>query len=303
MKILIIDDSRAMQTIVKRGIDQLGYNDLDIRQADSAEAGLEIIRTWEPYLILCDWHMPGMTGLDLLHTLNRQMLKIQIGFVTTESATERKAEAMKAGAKFFVQKPFDINTLHEAVLPIIQGSTQGEEGLKSTEEENLPIQQMALPDLESLQNILSHFCKESVSIYEQKTQKISLDEKEMPYLIGLLEEPEQKRVCTVIILDIHATCILGSSVASINKEQALKAIQEKAVPKSMINNCEKLFKALSLCIYEKENLLPVSVRSVNIIRNKVDSIERILNKEHEDRVDFTLSSEKYGEGKIAIIAS
>jgi len=66
MKILIVDDSRATQVIVRRVIEQLPYNSIAIANADNGKEGLEVIRTWEPDLIISDWHMPEMTVQESL---------------------------------------------------------------------------------------------------------------------------------------------------------------------------------------------------------------------------------------------
>jgi CheY-like chemotaxis protein len=58
-KILIVDDSKAMQTIVNRGIQAMGYSEIETRLASDGNEALDICRTWEPELVLCDWHMPG----------------------------------------------------------------------------------------------------------------------------------------------------------------------------------------------------------------------------------------------------
>jgi CheY-like chemotaxis protein len=118
MKILIVDDSKSMQHIVKRGLEKLGYDDLEIVLASNGTDALKLAKEWQPKLILSDWHMPGMTGLELVHELSMAMLDIDIGFVTTESSPKRLKEATDAGALFIISKPFDVETLHSAVVPV-----------------------------------------------------------------------------------------------------------------------------------------------------------------------------------------
>lgn len=300
-RILIVDDSRAMQTIVRRGIEQLGYDDIEIKQASSAVAGLDIIRNWEPNLVLCDWHMPEMTGLELLYSLNRQMLETQIGFVTTESAEERKKEAFAAGAKFFVQKPFDTATLHNAVLPLIQGSTEGEAGLTESEERESEENHIMLPDARSLHNIIQHFCQVDIKVSE--TSKLCLSNDSFPYLLGLLECSEDNKIRAVSIMDLDAVCILGGAITAIPIDKVLSAIGDKAIPKPFMHNCNKLLEGISVSIFEQSRFIPLKLRSTNAIRKRVSNLEKLLEKPADERIDVIVSSETYGEGRLTILAS
>ena len=66
MKILIVDDSKAMQQIVKRGLEKLGYDDLEIVLASSGIAALKLAKERKQTLILSDWLMLEMRGLELI---------------------------------------------------------------------------------------------------------------------------------------------------------------------------------------------------------------------------------------------
>ena len=66
MKILIVDDSKAMQQIVKRGLEKLGYDDLEIVLASSGIAELKLAKERKQTLILSDWLMLEMRGLELI---------------------------------------------------------------------------------------------------------------------------------------------------------------------------------------------------------------------------------------------
>ena len=303
MKILIVDDSRAMQTIVRRGIEQLGYDEMEMRKADNGKLALDIIRTWEPDLVLSDWHMPEMSGIELLKALNRQMLTTQIGFVTTETSPARKQEALEAGAKFFVQKPFDYHTLHEAVLPLLQGNSDGEAALSESQQatEQEEPNQVAITDVDTLSNILSHFSKAQLLVEE--TEPMALKEHDFPCLLGLFEYPETKKVRAVAIMNVNATCILGAAITAIPEERVRQAIQQKAVPKAMLGNCKKLMEAFASTLYDKETLKPMQLRSINIMRRNVDSIEKLLQKNVNERIDVEVAVQGYGSGNLTVLAS
>ncbi|MFT6390247.1 MAG: DNA-binding response OmpR family regulator [Cellvibrionaceae bacterium] len=301
MKILIVDDSRAMQNIVRRGIEQLGYDNMEIRNANNGKEALDIIRVWEPKLILCDWHMPEMSGVELLHSLNRQMISAQIGFVTTETSEARKIEALSAGAKFFVQKPFDYKTLHEAVLPIIQGNSEGETALEEEQHEEHESNHIALPDRETLNTILSTLSK--IKLFVEETDRIQLKDHHFPCLIGLFEDAVSKKVRAVAIMDLNGTCILGACVTAIPAERVKEIISQKAVPKQMINNCKSIMGEFCNSLYDQADLKPLKLRSINVMRKNVGSIEKLLSKPAEKRIDIEVAIQGYGSGNLTIVAS
>jgi two-component system chemotaxis response regulator CheY len=106
MKILVVDDSRAMRRIVSRTIRQAGYEGHDIVEAENGREALEMAKAEKPDLILSDWHMPEMTGIEFLRSLNAEGIEIPFGFVTSESTAEMVDAATEAGALFLLAKPF-----------------------------------------------------------------------------------------------------------------------------------------------------------------------------------------------------
>lgn len=106
MKILVVDDSRAMRRIVARTIRQAGFEGHEIVEAENGRQALETARAQRPDLILSDWHMPEMSGIELLMSLNAEGLEIPFGFVTSERTKEMVLLAAEAGAMFLMAKPF-----------------------------------------------------------------------------------------------------------------------------------------------------------------------------------------------------
>ncbi len=70
-----------------------------------------------PGMILCDWNMGNMSGLDLLKTISDRKLPITCGLITSECSVEMKEEAKTAGAKFHIVKPFNANHFQDALAP------------------------------------------------------------------------------------------------------------------------------------------------------------------------------------------
>lgn len=106
MNVLIVDDSRAMRMIISRTIRQAGYGDGVLREASDGAEALTAIRTEEPDLVLSDWNMPEMSGLELLKALRESGCNVRFGFITSESTTDMREQAIAAGAEFLIAKPF-----------------------------------------------------------------------------------------------------------------------------------------------------------------------------------------------------
>jgi two-component system chemotaxis response regulator CheY len=106
MKILIVDDSTAMRMIVKKTLRQAGYEGHTIEEAEDGAKALAAIKAGKPDLVLSDWNMPNMTGMQLLEALAGEGIKVPFGFITTEATPEMRAKATGAGAKFLISKPF-----------------------------------------------------------------------------------------------------------------------------------------------------------------------------------------------------
>ncbi len=119
MKILIVDDSRVMRSIVTRTLRQAGYDDHDVVQAGNGVEALEVMADEEPDLVLSDWNMPEMSGIELLRALRGQGDSTPFGFVTSEGSAEMRQRAQDAGALFLIAKPFTPEAFQEALEPVL----------------------------------------------------------------------------------------------------------------------------------------------------------------------------------------
>ncbi len=118
IRVLIADDSRVMRQIVIRTLRQAGY-DWDVREASDGAEALDAIRADEPDVVLSDWNMPNLTGIDLLRALRAEGFSTPFGFVTSEGSEEMRTMADEAGALFLIAKPFTADTFREAIEPVL----------------------------------------------------------------------------------------------------------------------------------------------------------------------------------------
>ena len=109
MKILLVDDSRTIRNIQKNVLVQLGHTDI-VEAGDGVEA-LEIIGSNRPDLVLVDWNMPEMDGLELVRKVRETDKSLPMIMITSESEKRRVIEAIKAGVNNYVVKPFTADVL------------------------------------------------------------------------------------------------------------------------------------------------------------------------------------------------
>ena len=106
MRALVIDDSRTIRTIIGKILKELG---MDVLEAGNGKQALEQMKAHPGIeLILVDWNMPEMNGLDFIKAVRAQKLydRVRILMVTSETETEQVTKALKAGANEYLMKPF-----------------------------------------------------------------------------------------------------------------------------------------------------------------------------------------------------
>jgi two-component system chemotaxis response regulator CheY len=124
VRALIVDDSSVMRKIVERSLRQAGLDPLVVREAGSGVEGLEVLRAEKVDLILSDINMPAMDGLEFVRQIRAQNLApgVPVVMITTESSEEHVREAILAGARGYIRKPFTAEQVKERVLPLLSAA-------------------------------------------------------------------------------------------------------------------------------------------------------------------------------------
>ena len=119
IKVLVVDDFATMRRIVKGVLKQLGFT--KIIEAEDGSAALGELKKDSIGLIVSDWNMPKMTGLDLLKAVKKDdsLKKIPFIMVTAEGQKENVIEAVKDGVSNYVVKPFTPETFSEKLEKVL----------------------------------------------------------------------------------------------------------------------------------------------------------------------------------------
>ena len=121
MKIVLADDSRVMRQIVIRTLRQAGYTGHEILEAENGREAVDLVHREGPDLVLSDWNMPEMSGIDALSTLRGSGCNVPFGFVTSEGSDGMRERAALAGAAFLIAKPFTPEAFQEALAGFLDG--------------------------------------------------------------------------------------------------------------------------------------------------------------------------------------
>ncbi|MBW2605037.1 MAG: response regulator [Deltaproteobacteria bacterium] len=121
MKVLIVDDFSTMRRIVRNILKQIGFTNMI--EADNGKNALKVLKKENVDLILCDWNMPEMPGIDLLKAIKSddELKNIPFVMVTAEAQKDNIIDAVKAGVSSYIVKPFTAETVTEKLNTIFKG--------------------------------------------------------------------------------------------------------------------------------------------------------------------------------------
>ena len=122
MKILVVDDFSTMRRIVRNLLVELGFTNTLIQEADDGENALVMLRSQPFDLVVTDWNMPNMTGIDLLRAIRAEaaLKGLPVLMVTAENNRDQIIAAAQAGVNGYIVKPFTAVTLREKLTKIFE---------------------------------------------------------------------------------------------------------------------------------------------------------------------------------------
>lgn len=112
MKILIVEDEVGIANFLKQGLEEEGY---EVLIAHDGKTGYDLALSQKLNLILLDWMLPQMTGIDVCQSIRKTDLKTPIIFLTAKDTVQETIEGLKAGANDYIKKPFSFDELLERI--------------------------------------------------------------------------------------------------------------------------------------------------------------------------------------------
>jgi two-component system response regulator ArlR len=112
MKILIVEDEIGIANFLKQGLEEEGY---DVLVANDGETGYKLALSQKVNVILLDWILPKMTGIEVCKSIRKTDTKTPIIFLTAKDTVQETIEGLKAGANDYIKKPFSFDELVERI--------------------------------------------------------------------------------------------------------------------------------------------------------------------------------------------
>jgi two-component system chemotaxis response regulator CheY len=120
MNILVVDDFATMRKVLRNLLKHGGHE--NVVEAEDGVAALQIIKTQKIDFIISDWHMPNMTGLDLLKSVraDKEVSHTPFLMVTAETVPDSIMSALNAGVSSYIVKPFTAEILSERMAKVME---------------------------------------------------------------------------------------------------------------------------------------------------------------------------------------
>lgn len=123
VRVLIVDDSSVMRKIVERSLRQAGIQVAEVLEAGNGAEALGVLNNGKVDLILCDINMPVMDGLEFIQQLGgvQNAKGVPVVMITTEGSETHVVQALSAGARGYIRKPFTPDQVKGQIVPLLAG--------------------------------------------------------------------------------------------------------------------------------------------------------------------------------------
>jgi len=122
VKALVVDDSAIARKIMVGALSKAGIT--NVEQVEDGERALAAVMGGNFDLVLMDWHMPNMSGIDALHEIRARGKQVPIIMVTVEADKARVAEALRAGADDYLIKPVPPDLFVKRILTVLARASE-----------------------------------------------------------------------------------------------------------------------------------------------------------------------------------
>lgn len=302
LKFLIVDDSRAIQAIIRRAVIQCGYEPIEIKTALDGEQALDLVETFVPDLVITDWHMPKVSGLELIQALRQMGHKsIRVGFVTTEKTPALLDQAVSSGAMFILHKPFNDAELADVVMASVKdlvklvhpAVAKGEPAAAPVRPHVGPVSEVALQ--QQLQALLGNIPFRLVAGDILTLSKLSTNT-----FLGLYGSSANKGAYAVGVMDANAVCMVGGGAARKAPPEVRAAMDAGQPGELMLAKATEFLHAMAHSLTESaaQASVTVSLARSSMVKNTFTKLVEVI-AQMDQRSDFRISIPGYGEGRLA----
>lgn len=119
LKILVVDDFSTMRRVIRKLLNNIGFSHID--EASDGRKALSMLQNGYYDIVLTDWNMPEMTGIDLVRSIREdsRLRNLPVVMVTAESKREQIIQAAQTGINGYIVKPFTAETLYDKISKVL----------------------------------------------------------------------------------------------------------------------------------------------------------------------------------------
>jgi two-component system, chemotaxis family, chemotaxis protein CheY len=281
MRILVVDDSRTMRMLVIRTLRQAGYGEHDIVEAGDGVEAMEAMARMTVDIVLCDWNMPRMSGIELLKAMRGAGDLRLFGFITSESSPVMRGQAEHEGASFVISKPFDVETF-QAVFGGVDPShaTIVHEGLPTTRE---------------LADLLSHLIGTTVEVTPTQQQPVRRE----TAAVGWSYIFPNGTSAAAGALDLRGALGLGTAFGMLPVSRMREALELETLPEELLVNLHEVLNVL-VGLYSRMSDLRIALGEVTRGIAADSDIGQIL-QQPTGRLDAAIAIPGYGGGFLSMV--
>jgi CheY-like chemotaxis protein len=290
MKILIADDIIVVQMIMKKLLSKCGIKDLEIKTASNGQEAYELVKSWQPNLVITDWNMPIMSGLELLKKIYANgMNDIIVGIITAQASEKNIEQAKRFGAAFVLGKPCDEEEIIKAVKAAI-----AKIALKNTSK----------PVLfnDNLQSVLSKKFNNGILLKEVISEPGS--DLIGTHLIALFGTATSDSIKAIVAIDKRGIYLLGGLLNNMSLTEALNVSKEESVDSNIAKFVTDFLTEYGAEIFDsqtqnKNDNDALKIKSKAVAPKLPEKIRLIINSSI-GRKDFKLTHPKFGDCFMSI---
>ncbi len=299
IRFLIVDDSRAILAILQRVVERCGYPSVEIKTASNGQAALEVMESYNPHMVITDWHMPKMSGLELLQAV-RQLGKqdIPIGLVTTETSPDMLSTAARHGAVFVINKPFKDEELIAKLIEVVPPNGKAT-ATPSPQQPEKTLDDKTLVDLEVCKQLIQSVMN-GIPFRLLANPPLTRGDLSAKNMIGLFCAPN-KSISTILVLDMNAICILGGGSTKQPPEVVREAMRTGEATEAMIKHANQFVASTGPIICLPGDPSQVQLSRFSIVPQGFQKLNELLEK-NSGRTDFRISVPGYGDGRFSFLA-
>lgn len=286
MRILVVDDSKAMRMIVSRCLKKAGLGDLEIIEACNGKEGLSTAKEKSPDIVLTDWNMPEMSGLELIRAIRDEELNLKVGVVTSDVGGQTKSEAEEAGALFVIRKPFTAETFKShidmAFGRTAAGAGNGQLAVAASSADQLP-------DAKTIANTLSGLLPRPAEV--SGISKVDI-KKDSPVAIATFGYDDE--VHGICACEFKTAMGLAAAMTLFSKGVVDEGVKNREVPEGLSDNVGELFNVLGSLFARstlKQTILPPE-KSPLLVRQQL--------KAAKERIDVKVTITGYDTGWLVV---